>query len=347
MITGTGPFEMPSNSTFQRLSFCLLMFIAGIMNAFLIGGVVSMLERMHERRIEFYGMMDTVNSFIKEKKLNFIKVKMPDASEMDGNEFSERLRRYYIYRQNEGATSASWNDITSTCSPYVRSSVARMMHADQLLNVQIFKNAKSCMITHLCKEIVTVVYSTKDYIVMPNDPLTFLFMIERGTVLHNGFKRLSEGDSFGEELLVKPEGTPSGFSAVCLSDVVVLQLDRDTIFDAIELFADDLFKARLKFLRNMRIIATALKRATTHVVRTLDVLGGVDILAEELGGKDAVMLRNSPLLDCWSQYVVFHVFLATISRLYTRVQHITTIIKQILFQTSKRNQGRTVRKSTG
>ena len=158
MITGTGPFEMPSNSTFQRLSFCLLMFIAGIMNAFLIGGVVSMLERMHERRIEFYGMMDTVNSFIKEKKLNFIKVKMPDASEMDGNEFSERLRRYYIYRQREGAISSSWNSITDTCSPYIRSSVARMMHADLIRNVQTFKNAKDCMITHLCKNISTIVY---------------------------------------------------------------------------------------------------------------------------------------------------------------------------------------------
>lgn len=242
MITGTGSFSMPTNTTFQRLFFCILMFIAGIMNAFLIAGVVSMLERMHERRIEFYSIMDTVNSFIKEKKLDHIKVSMPDSSTMDGAEFSERLRRYYIYSSNEGATSSSWNDITTTCSPYIRSSVARMMHADLIRSVRVFSKAKACMITHLCKSIVAVVYSTRDYVVMPNDPLNNLYMIERGSVLHNGFKRLSDGDSFGEELLVKPDGTPSGFSAVCLSDTVVLTLDRDTIYNSIELFADEQFK---------------------------------------------------------------------------------------------------------
>lgn len=63
-------------------------------------------------------------------------------------------------------------------------------------------------------------------------------------------------------------------------------------------------QARLKFLRNLSILSRALKRATTHVVRTLDVMEGVDILAEELGGKDVVMLPNSPLLDHWKSYVI-------------------------------------------
>ena len=158
MISGTGAFEMPCNTTYQRFFFCILMFIAGVMNAFLIGGVVSMLERMHERRVEFYQMMDTVNGFIKEKNLDHIKVPMPDGTPMNGRDFGERLRRYYIYRQREGAISSSWNSITDTCSPYIRSSVARMMHADLIRNVQTFKNAKDCMITHLCKNISTIVY---------------------------------------------------------------------------------------------------------------------------------------------------------------------------------------------
>jgi hypothetical protein len=53
-----------------QVAYILACLSAGIANAYLIGGVVSLLERMNERKSEFYRAMDILNEFLKERGLS-------------------------------------------------------------------------------------------------------------------------------------------------------------------------------------------------------------------------------------------------------------------------------------
>ena len=44
--------------------------MSGIGNAYLIGGVVSLLERMNERNSNFYRTMDILNGFLSERAVD-------------------------------------------------------------------------------------------------------------------------------------------------------------------------------------------------------------------------------------------------------------------------------------
>eukprot|EP00854_Cymbomonas_tetramitiformis_P008718 gene8718-10339_t len=75
----------------------------GISNAYLIGGVVGLIERMNERKSDFYRAMDTLNNFLSEQGLN----KSSDRIYIDGKTFSgqelcEQLRSFYVFKHSQG-----------------------------------------------------------------------------------------------------------------------------------------------------------------------------------------------------------------------------------------------------
>lgn len=58
-----------------QVAFIVACLSAGIANAYLIGGVVSLLERMNERKSEFYRAMDILNEFLKERDLSSVRAR--------------------------------------------------------------------------------------------------------------------------------------------------------------------------------------------------------------------------------------------------------------------------------
>jgi len=241
-----------------------------------------------------------LNSFIAEKNLMYIKVQLPDGTEIAGADFCERLRGYYIFRHKQGVTAAKWQKVTQTCSKFMRATVASQMHSSALRSVRALHQANDQMLVFLATKVQSQVFSVQDHVVMPDDDADCLFLVERGSVLVRGTKLVGQGKSFGEEVMSTQSGAVRGYSAVCMADTVLLTLDRKTLNYAIEHFAEKLFRARLKFECTLRQLIRALKRATKLVLSTLDVKAGLELLVQALGTDMNIALApHCPLRGIW------------------------------------------------
>jgi hypothetical protein len=74
----------------ERVFFIICHLIAGFVNAYLVGGMVSAISAVNARNQGFYASMDNLNRILREKHLT---ARNP--------ELCERLRLYYIFRHSE------------------------------------------------------------------------------------------------------------------------------------------------------------------------------------------------------------------------------------------------------
>lgn len=294
MMTGKGGIvKVTLNTDFQKQSYLVFMICGAVCQAFLIGGVVSLLHRFNEKSVAFQRIMDVLNSFISEKKLMYSSVKLPNGEEMDGADFCERIRSYYIFRHNQGLVAAKWQEINGTCSKFMRSAIAWKMHATALRSVRSLRRASEQMLVFLSTRATSQVYTIRDHVVMPDDPIEFLYLVERGSVLVRGTRIIGPGEAFGEEVMFTHKSLPCGYSAICTADTVLIVLDRKTLEYAINKFGGQFFRARLKMEGTVRQVGKAVRRAAKIVVATLEVEEGVNVLMEALSIKRNVLMEES------------------------------------------------------
>eukprot|EP00939_MAST-03C_sp_MAST-3C-sp1_P000227 g227.t1 len=300
LLTAMFSFEMANETEVERRVYIVLMIFSGIMNAFLVGGVVSMMERMHEKGKKFYKNMDTLNNFIQAKRMNQAYITLPGGETLRGQEFCERLRQFYIFQHRHGGND-EWKNITESCSPFMQSSVARNMHANILRNVFFFRCASDRLVTYLSTKCVSQAYTSRDYIVMQSDQSENLFLVERGAVLINGSRFVGSGNYFGAEVFYTAPGTVTNYTAYCLVDTVVLTLHRDVLKDAIATYENFKFRTRIKFITNLTFLVRGIRKAATYVIHTLDVHGGARVLSNLFGGYETVMIPENPLIGAWKR----------------------------------------------
>eukprot|EP00854_Cymbomonas_tetramitiformis_P017571 gene17571-20923_t len=131
----------PLSSDTLVATYVIAMILCGVMNAYLIGGVVNLMDRFTERSTKFYRTMDSLNSFLKERNvMDDDVVEIDELDSMTGSDLCEKLRSYYIFKFKAGTVAQCWQeDILNTCSTYMQSAVAYKMNANTLMQIPFFK----------------------------------------------------------------------------------------------------------------------------------------------------------------------------------------------------------------
>ena len=64
----------------ERIYFTVCHLTAGFVNAYLVGGMVAAITALNARNQGFYNSMDTLNRFLKEKRLNALNPRLQDCT---------------------------------------------------------------------------------------------------------------------------------------------------------------------------------------------------------------------------------------------------------------------------
>ena len=84
-------------SSLLRGTTAMLLIIGALANAAIIGGVMTIVDEMNEASREFYSNLNTLNVYLKSEDVGESHHALANE-DMDGVEFSRRLRRFYIYK---------------------------------------------------------------------------------------------------------------------------------------------------------------------------------------------------------------------------------------------------------
>ena len=100
--------------------------MSGFVNAYLVGGMVSAFAALNLRNQSFYQSMDTLNQFMKEKRLTTSNPRL-----------CERLRSYYIFKHWEG-DGDGWKDIMSRTSREMQGEVVKELNTKWFKRLPFF-----------------------------------------------------------------------------------------------------------------------------------------------------------------------------------------------------------------
>jgi hypothetical protein len=282
-------------SSLLRGTTAMLLIIGALANAAIIGGVMTIVDEMNEASREFYSNLNTLNVYLKSEDVANRTMRWRNE-DMDGVEFSRRLRRFYIYKFTNVKQYVALGNILQNVSMDMRRVLAEAMYGDILRGCGVFRNAGPDMIAHLAVNMRVEVYAQGDFVYSMDEPSEDLYFCLKGTVVLPlrvegraiDFYRKG-GEPFGLEVVYK-NGQPRGRSACCVTETVLLALNGDAVHEGIRRFGEQSIRYRIFIARNLVLAAQALKKATEEAVRGLssysekiDADAGMAILEKTLG----------------------------------------------------------------
>ncbi|KAK3287641.1 hypothetical protein CYMTET_4865 [Cymbomonas tetramitiformis] len=302
---GSAPLLFGADEVFL---YILGMVLCGVMNAYLIGGVVSMLERIKEHTSEFHRTMDTLNSFLVDRRVMDDKCVVIDDKAFSGQDICEKLRSYYIFKFKQGKMAENWQeDILRTCSQFMQSAVAYKMHARTLGAVPLFRppreqnsenlNKYQRFITYISMHLETQVFSGHEVVFYEYDTCDCLYIVEKGSVFVKG-RVCRYGDYFGERVF-DTATSGRGHRVITLTDSVLLTINQQVLHEAMDSAQYRLpeLKARIAsaVMQAVRVCSRA-ARYTVHNQSNLS--GGYGILCAEYPPHPSLLL-----VELWQCYV--------------------------------------------
>ena len=182
----------------ERVFFILCHLVAGFVNAYLVGGMVSAISALNARNQSFYTSMDTLNRFLREKRLTASNPRL-----------CERLRSYYIFKNTE-EDADGWKDIMSRTSREMQGEVVHDLHANWLSEMSYFHGVDRDgyqwevddeFKLELSLAMTIEMVAPLEAVFKEDCAIDKLYVIQQGLV---GCKArvLRVGESFGEDVLV-------------------------------------------------------------------------------------------------------------------------------------------------
>ena len=169
-------------SLFERQFFTLMHFLAGMMNAYLIGGIVGIMAALGAKNARFFARMDHLNDFIRSKNVN-----------VDQPQLAAELRRYYLFRERHGGEDTEgYNKLLNDVSPWFKGQIANCVHGAWLAKISYFHGHdpitglyweiddffRVALATHIRSR----VYAPGEAVIQQTDPCTELFVVSKGLV---------------------------------------------------------------------------------------------------------------------------------------------------------------------
>eukprot|EP00898_Chlorokybus_atmophyticus_P002905 jgi/Chlat1/3615/Chrsp237S00261 len=192
-ITTIGYGDITPVTGAERAYVIVAMMLGASVFAYIVGSVCGIVASMNQRETAFYSLMDTLNAFIREAKLD--------------SDIAQRLRSFFRYRRHRTDVS-EWHDLLSQMSPALRGEVAIQCNSDWINHVTFFRGCPQDFIIELAYLLRSETYPPGETFIKPaemmaaalSDTEQKMYIVRRGVISARG--RLYQTNSvIGEDIL--------------------------------------------------------------------------------------------------------------------------------------------------
>jgi len=214
MTTSTvGYGDVTPQTDVERTYLVFAMLIGASVYAYVVGSICSVIASMNHRETEFQELMDRLNLFIKEAKID--------------TGLAGRLRAFFRYRRKV-TNQISWGELLDLMSPSMRQEVATQINTAWLIKVEIFHGIPEQVAIELSFNFVLETFPPEEHIIGERDESTKLFVLKSGVVMCKGRVRtIGDNACFGEDMLWRT--MQRGYKAVSLTFCDCFTLTKDTL----------------------------------------------------------------------------------------------------------------------
>ena len=212
-ISTVGYGDVTPQTEPERVFLTVGMLVGASVYAYIVGSICSVIASMNYRETEFQELMDRLNLFIKEAKID--------------TDLAGRLRAFFRYRRKV-TNQISWGELLKLMSPSMRQEVATQINTAWLIKVEIFHGIPEQVAIELSFNFVLETFPPEEHIIGERDESTKLFVLKSGVVMCKGRVRtIGDNACFGEDMLWRT--MQRGYKAVSLTFCDCFTLRKDTL----------------------------------------------------------------------------------------------------------------------
>ena len=212
-ISTVGYGDVTPQTEPERVFLTVGMLVGASVYAYIVGSICSVIASMNYRETEFQELMDRLNLFIKEAKIDV--------------DLAGRLRAFFRYRRKV-TNQISWGELLDLMSPSMRQEVATQINTAWLIKVEIFHGIPEQVAIELSFNFVLETFPPEEHIIGERDESTKLFVLKSGVVMCKGRVRtIGDNACFGEDMLWRT--MQRGYKAVSLTFCDCFTLKKDTM----------------------------------------------------------------------------------------------------------------------
>ena len=212
-ISTVGYGDVTPQTEPERVFLTVGMLVGASVYAYIVGSICSVIASMNYRETEFQELMDRLNLFIKEAKIDV--------------DLAGRLRAFFRYRRKV-TNQISWGELLDLMSPSMRQEVATHINTAWLIKVEIFHGIPEQVAIELSFNFVLETFPPEEQIIGERDESTKLFVLKHGVVMCKGRVRtIGDNSCFGEDMLWRT--MQRGYKAVSLTFCDCFTLKKDTL----------------------------------------------------------------------------------------------------------------------
>lgn len=212
-ISTVGYGDVTPQTEPERVFLTVGMLVGASVYAYIVGSICSVIASMNYRETEFQELMDRLNLFIKEAKID--------------TDLAGRLRAFFRYRRKV-TNQISWGELLKLMSPSMRQEVATQINTAWLIKVEIFHGIPEQVAIELSFNFVLETFPPEEHIIGERDESTKLFVLKSGVVMCKGRVRtIGDNACFGEDMLWRT--MQRGYKAVSLTFCDCFTLKKDTL----------------------------------------------------------------------------------------------------------------------
>ena len=212
-ISTVGYGDVTPQTEPERVFLTVGMLVGASVYAYIVGSICSVIASMNYRETEFQELMDRLNLFIKEAKID--------------TDLAGRLRAFFRYRRKV-TNQISWGELLDLMSPSMRQEVATQINTAWLIKVEIFHGIPEQVAIELSFNFVLETFPPEEHIIGERDESTKLFVLKSGVVMCKGRVRtIGDNACFGEDMLWRT--MQRGYKAVSLTFCDCFTLKKDTM----------------------------------------------------------------------------------------------------------------------
>ena len=212
-ISTVGYGDVTPQTEPERVFLTVGMLVGASVYAYIVGSICSVIASMNYRETEFQELMDRLNLFIKEAKID--------------TDLAGRLRAFFRYRRKV-TNQISWGELLDLMSPSMRQEVATQINTAWLIKVEIFHGIPEQVAIELSFNFELETFPPEEHIIGERDESTKLFVLKSGVVMCKGRVRtIGDNACFGEDMLWRT--MQRGYKAVSLTFCDCFTLTKDTL----------------------------------------------------------------------------------------------------------------------
>ena len=212
-ISTVGYGDVTPQTEAERVFLIVGMLVGASVYAYVVGSICSVLASMNYRETEFQELMDRLNLFIKEAKIDV--------------DLAGRLRAFFRYRR-KNTSQVAWGELLDLMSPSMRQEVATQINTAWLIRVEVFHGIPEQVAIEISFNFVLETFPPEELIIAERDESNKLFVLKTGVVMCKGRVRtIGDNACFGEDMLWRT--MQRGYKAVSLTFCDCYTLKKETL----------------------------------------------------------------------------------------------------------------------